>query len=240
VSSASIAEVSRWFEISDAVDRFRMNVLIDGVPSAFWEDTHLIGDCQSTGVVFGTDNVQLMGVMPCFRCVVPSRVPSTSPLLKGALRERGDFKRVFEERRADKALPQLTNSGDHYHETNHYHFGISTLVLADGEIAVGDRLRITRSDVDVQQTLRKSCAPLTAEQNETLITRAYALFELDRRTYTAVYYLNRFLPSAIASFFITRRFFTLRKPTAFELAFASTKVLLGVALLVVVSMKLLK
>lgn len=227
MSTASIAQVSEWFKINDAVDRFRMNILIDGVPSAFWEDTNLIGDCRTNGVVFGNESTTLLGVMPCFRCVVPSRVPSTTPLYSSS-REMSGFKRIFAAQRADKSLPQSAFIDDHNHEPNNYHFGTSTIVLTDGELVVGDSLHVSAKDVNVQQML-VSRAPLTAEQNEYLITRAYALFELDHRTYSTVYYLNRLLPSAIASYLITRSFFTLRKPTKSELFVASSKVLLCVA-----------
>jgi hypothetical protein len=91
VSTATLREVAAWFDVSldSARRRFRANLEVDGVPP-FWED-RLYAD-HGEAVAFRVGDVELLGVNPCRRCVVPSRDPDTGAETPGFretfLRER--------------------------------------------------------------------------------------------------------------------------------------------------------
>ncbi len=76
ISTATLAAVSAWFAGEDGLDveaarsRFRTNLEIADVP-AFWED-HLFG-AADTAPPFRIGEVELVGVNPCQRCIVPTR-----------------------------------------------------------------------------------------------------------------------------------------------------------------------
>ena len=92
ISVATLAEVSSWFPELDpeqASRRFRANIEIANVP-AFWED-RLFGGPGET-VEFTIGQVQLHGINPCQRCVVPSRHPQTGDMIHG-------FQKTFSEKR---------------------------------------------------------------------------------------------------------------------------------------------
>lgn len=78
VAHASFAEVASWFEHLTEVGarmRFRANLEFDGVP-AFWED-------QLCGRRFRIGHVEVAGVNPCQRCIVPSRDALTGEVTDG-------------------------------------------------------------------------------------------------------------------------------------------------------------
>jgi uncharacterized protein YcbX len=75
ISTASLREIASWFNDLDTDDvrrRVRANIEIGGVP-AFWED-RLYAD-HGEAVAFRIDDMELHGVEPCPRCIVPSRDP---------------------------------------------------------------------------------------------------------------------------------------------------------------------
>ncbi len=83
ISAATIREVASWLPGVDEQQmrrRLRPNLVIEGVP-AFWEDG-LYGDA-GTVVGFRIGDVQIEGVNPCQRCVVPSRDPVTGEPIDG-------------------------------------------------------------------------------------------------------------------------------------------------------------
>ncbi|ASC74010.1 uncharacterized protein XM38_049840 [Halomicronema hongdechloris C2206] len=73
ISTATLETVASWYPeltLEEVRRRFRTNLEIAGVP-AFWED-QLYGP-QGTQVSFQIGTLQLQGVNPCQRCVVPVR-----------------------------------------------------------------------------------------------------------------------------------------------------------------------
>jgi uncharacterized protein YcbX len=129
VCAASLLQVASWFPGLDAGDlrrRFRVNLEVDGV-QAFWEDLQFTEHGRKT---FRIGEVELEGVNPCARCVVPARDPETSDVLPG-------FQRTFMERRAATLPPGVAGQRfDHF-----YRFTLNT-VIARGQqgrsLNVGD------------------------------------------------------------------------------------------------------
>jgi uncharacterized protein len=133
ISTATLATVASWFEISveDARCRFRANLEIDGV-EAFWED-RLFGD-KGQVVRFQIGSVLFEGVNPCQRCVVPTRGPTTGERIQG-------FQKTFAQRRKEN-LPPWANASrfDHF-----YRLAVNTRVPSGQiavEIKVGDEVCI--------------------------------------------------------------------------------------------------
>jgi len=93
ISTATLREIATWFDwsVDSARRRFRANIEISGVPP-FWEDC-LVAD-TGTVVPFQIDGIEILGVHPCQRCVVPARNPDT-----GA--ETTRFRERFIERRRE-------------------------------------------------------------------------------------------------------------------------------------------
>ena len=76
ISTATLAEIGRWFDlpVAEVRARFRTNIEIEDVPP-FWEDV-LFGDADETPV-FTIGATRFMGINPCQRCNVPPRNPRT-------------------------------------------------------------------------------------------------------------------------------------------------------------------
>lgn len=73
ISTATLETVSQWFpgmDLAGARSRFRTNLEIADCP-AFWED-FLFGASGSLQT-FQVGSVELVGVNPCQRCIVPTR-----------------------------------------------------------------------------------------------------------------------------------------------------------------------
>lgn len=129
VSTASLMEVSTWFPGLDAGRlrrRFRANLEVDGVP-AFWEDLQFSAGGRTR---FRIGEVELEGVNPCARCVVPTRDPESAEVLPG-------FQKTFMVRRAATLPPGVARERfDHF-----YRFTLNTSLLpAQGgrHLNVGD------------------------------------------------------------------------------------------------------
>lgn len=101
VSTATLREVASWFDVSldSARRRFRANLEVGGVP-AFWED-RLYAD-HGEAVAFRVGDVDLLGLNPCRRCVVPSRNPDTGAETPG-------FRETFLRNR-ERTLPEWLDS----------------------------------------------------------------------------------------------------------------------------------
>ena len=87
VSTASLQQIGAWMKIDDLDElraRFRATIEISGVP-AFWED-RLFGKPGEV-VPFRIGDVELEGIGPRERCVVPTRHPSTSAVYQGFAKE---------------------------------------------------------------------------------------------------------------------------------------------------------
>lgn len=94
ISTATLRTVASWFPTIDLDSmrrRLRANLEIDGVPP-FWED-RLVAN-RGEAVAFRIGDVELEGVEPCERCVVPSRDPDTGTVYDGFtrkfIRKRGE------------------------------------------------------------------------------------------------------------------------------------------------------
>jgi hypothetical protein len=130
VSTATVREVASWFDGIDVEGmrrRLRANLEIGGVPP-FWED-HLFADRDQI-VSFSVGDVELEGVNPCQRCVVPSRDPDTGEETEG-------FRRRFVERR-EATLPPWSG-GDWFDHS--FRLMVNTRVHTVGEnptVSVGD------------------------------------------------------------------------------------------------------
>lgn len=75
VSQATLETVASWFpgiSLDDVRQRFRPNLEVEDAP-AFWEDQLFATDGQP--VPFQIGNVELRGINPCQRCIVPTRHP---------------------------------------------------------------------------------------------------------------------------------------------------------------------
>jgi uncharacterized protein len=97
ISQATLQTVAHWFEISleESRQRFRCNLEVTGA-EPFWED-HL-----TQNVPFQIGAVQLLGVNPCKRCVVPTREPLTAQATP-------QFQRQFSEARARTLPPDISD-----------------------------------------------------------------------------------------------------------------------------------
>lgn len=119
VSTASLLQVASWFpglEAGGLRRRFRVNLEVDGV-QAFWEDLQFTEHGRKT---FRIGEVELEGVSPCARCVVPTRDPETSDVLPG-------FQRTFMERRAATLPPGVARQRfDHV-----YRFTLNTVIARE-------------------------------------------------------------------------------------------------------------
>jgi hypothetical protein len=77
LSQASLQTVATWFtglSCEELLLRFRPNLLLD-TPEAFWEE-RLYGR-PGQAIPFRLGTVNLLGINPCQRCVVPGRDPHT-------------------------------------------------------------------------------------------------------------------------------------------------------------------
>jgi uncharacterized protein YcbX len=132
ISTQTLAEVARWFDLSldGCRRRFRANLEIDA-EAPFWEDRLFGSDAQ--GVAFRIGEVSFLGVNPCARCVVPSRSAAEG-------RPTPQFQKIFAQRRAAGLPPwSPANRFDHY-----YRLAVNTRVVtpAPGAVRVGDAVRI--------------------------------------------------------------------------------------------------
>ncbi|MBP1923315.1 uncharacterized protein YcbX [Halorubrum alkaliphilum] len=135
VSRATLETVASWFDgITNAREmrrRLRPNVVLDECP-AFWED-RLFAD-HGEGVRFTVDDVDLIGVNPCQRCVVPSRDPDTGEEIDG-------FRETFVTKRRE-TLPKWTESDRFDHD---FRLMVNT-VVPEGSwgsvVGVGDAIEI--------------------------------------------------------------------------------------------------
>ena len=134
-STASLQAVCDWFEgikLSEARERFRTTLEIEGVPS-FWED-QLFGPNENYVVRFKIGDVAFEGSNPCARCPVPPRNPRTGE-------ERLGFSKLFSELR-QATLPAWSPAErfDHF-----YRFATNTRVPSTEQgklLRLGDLVQI--------------------------------------------------------------------------------------------------
>ncbi len=135
ISVATLQTTAAWFSglsVDQMRDRLRMNIELEQVP-AFWEDT-LFG-AAGKGVRFQIGSVELHGINPCARCIVPTRDPRTGQGLKG-------FQPHFTRQRRQTLPPEVNSSRfDHF-----YRLGLNTRIppsQAHKTIRVGDPVECT-------------------------------------------------------------------------------------------------
>ncbi|MCR9143459.1 MAG: MOSC N-terminal beta barrel domain-containing protein [bacterium] len=107
VSRASLETASEWLSpltADELAERFRANLEVAGVP-AFWEDRLLAPE----GVPFRVGAIEMTGLNPCARCVVPTRDPRTAEL-------HDKFAQTFTARRK-ASLPEWADANlfSHYY-----------------------------------------------------------------------------------------------------------------------------
>jgi len=153
VSTASLAEVARWFgfDLAESRRRFRANLEIGGC-DAFWEDAlaspkrprlapslaDLPGDIPADPYAalpppepreFSIGDVRFRATNVCRRCVVPTR-DSRTGAVTAHLRD------AFEARRGRGLPPDVDASG-----WNHlYRLAVNTACLGAGPLAIGDSI----------------------------------------------------------------------------------------------------
>jgi uncharacterized protein YcbX len=136
ISTQSLQEVSRWFELplEEVRRRFRANLEIDA-DAPFWEDQLFASQAQ--GVAFQIGAVSFLGTNPCARCVVPGRSADAG-------QPTPRFQKTFAERR-QASLPAWAapERFDHF-----YRLAVNTRVVspAAGALRVGDAVRILASN----------------------------------------------------------------------------------------------
>ncbi len=140
ISTSTLETVATWFD-GIPVDQMRLRMRINvelGATPAFWEDA-LFGSA-GTALHFRIGSVDMYGINPCARCIVPTRDPVTGEALKG-------FQRQFAEARR-QTLPDWVEGSrfDHF-----YRLGVNTTIPAREEnptqeentvIRVGDPVEI--------------------------------------------------------------------------------------------------
>ncbi len=135
VSQATLETVASWFDgVADAREmrrRLRPNVVLEDCPP-FFED-RLFAD-HGEGVRFTIGGVDLVGVNPCQRCVVPSRDPDSGVEIDG-------FRETFVTKRRE-SLPEWTESDRFDHD---FRLMVNTVVPErswGSTVAVGDAVAI--------------------------------------------------------------------------------------------------
>jgi uncharacterized protein len=134
VSTATLEAICEWFpdlDLAEVRRRFRTNLELSGVP-AFWED-RLFGAPDEV-VEFQLGNVQLYGINPCQRCIVPTRNS-----LSGEVTPK--FQQIFTQQRQQTLPPEVNIA-----RFNHfYRLAVNTqipLVEAGKFLNTGDRLTL--------------------------------------------------------------------------------------------------
>ena len=134
ISTATLRTVASWFGGLDAADlrrRLRANLEVENVP-AFWED-RLVG--SEGGVVpFEVGGVELEGVRPCPRCVVPSRDPETGETYEG-------FRERFVEKR-EEAFPEWADADRFEHFFSLMVHTAAPPAAVGAAVAVGDPVTV--------------------------------------------------------------------------------------------------
>lgn len=126
ISTATLETVADWFDeldVEGARRRLRANVEVAGVPP-FWEDRFVSDDAP----LIQAGEVQLDGVTPCGRCIVPTRNPDTGEALP-------EFREQFLEKRRE-TFPEWADEAafDHYYSL--------MIIMRVPESTRGERLRV--------------------------------------------------------------------------------------------------
>ncbi len=130
ISTATLATVAHWFDLTTAEcrQRFRANLELDS--PAFWED-RLFGP-EGHPIPFQLGDIEILGINPCLRCIVPTRHPQTGEPI-------AQFPKTFSDRRRSELPPWAEAS----RFQNPYRLSVNTRIPATqaGKVMrVGDEL----------------------------------------------------------------------------------------------------
>ena len=137
LSQSSLDEISNWYpemSVEETKKRFRSNIVIGGV-DAFWED-RLFAE-EGNYILFKVGDVELLGISPRARCVVPTRHPVNGEVTKS-------FAKTFGMNRA-KSLPEFSKLDEY----GHYYFLTVNVLIPPKErnktIHCGDKIELIRT-----------------------------------------------------------------------------------------------
>eukprot|EP01126_Amoeba_proteus_P057294 TRINITY_DN7282_c0_g3_i1.p1 TRINITY_DN7282_c0_g3~~TRINITY_DN7282_c0_g3_i1.p1 ORF type:complete len:407 (-),score=44.41 TRINITY_DN7282_c0_g3_i1:62-1198(-) len=230
VSQATLTKIENWFEIDDAAERFRPNIIVSGVDT-FWEDL-LVGEDPTCGSSLCTDTVELAAVYPVHRCVVPSRAPSTTTTKQPGKVIPNFIPRFQELRRSSfpTGAPVKRLTGAHQTNREAYHLCTACIVLRSGKMSVGDRL-VEKGSVTFQEKLSRH--PLSRKDLQKLVNAIYAHRELSRHMHLALDVMIRLLPVSLSGALLTSRCpDSVRKPTLTEVVIGFCQLLSGIFILI--------
>ena len=134
LSTASLQTVAHWFndmDLEETRKRFRAALEISGVP-AFWEDRLFFE--EGTAIAFKIGDVNVLGVSPRARCVVPTRHPQTGEVIPGFQKSFATYRKA--------ELPQWSALNNYNHA---YHLSVDCFIPPSEfgkQIAVGDEIKI--------------------------------------------------------------------------------------------------
>jgi uncharacterized protein YcbX len=132
ISTATLEQVASWFPdipVEGVRSRLRTNLEITEVP-AFWEEQLYSSD--GSAIEFQLGEVEIQGINPCQRCVVPTRDATSG-------KPYPQFQKIFKTHR-EKELPEWAAKERFNH---YYRLAVNTRIAASqaGKILkVGDRL----------------------------------------------------------------------------------------------------
>jgi uncharacterized protein len=131
ISTASLTTISQWYglDVAEIDRRLRTNITIEGV-SAFWEDCLFTQSPRQ----FQLGTVQIQGINPCQRCIVPTRDSYSG---------EGDrqFQKIFSQQRQSN-LPATTETS---HFKHFYRIAVNSRIAsseAEKSLRIGDRLKL--------------------------------------------------------------------------------------------------
>jgi uncharacterized protein len=136
VSTATLEKVCEWFPELSLVEvqrRFRTNLEISDVP-AFWED-RLFGS-PGTVAKFQLGNIQLNGINPCQRCIVPTRNALTGEISP-------KFQQIFSQQRQQMLMAKVNDWSGLIRFNHFYRLAVNTqipLIEAGKFLNTGDLL----------------------------------------------------------------------------------------------------
>eukprot|EP01125_Pyxidicula_operculata_P002062 TRINITY_DN12017_c0_g1_i1.p1 TRINITY_DN12017_c0_g1~~TRINITY_DN12017_c0_g1_i1.p1 ORF type:complete len:376 (-),score=55.73 TRINITY_DN12017_c0_g1_i1:43-1170(-) len=223
VSMSSIKAVASWFEIDETnvLDRFRPNIVVKGAP-AFWEDL-LVSSNPSLGyryTIIGNDNkdsIDLLGLYPIHRCIVPTRAPSSS---EEPGKTTPDFINKFQQYRIenfhkDAPIKRLTDAKP---PRQSYYLCTASAILMTGKISVGNIL-IVKNEAPLRGYVESVIHPsLSKDYYLRMVNNAHAIRDLPQSTLSFLQLAIKLLPVEIAGFIITySQPDTVRKPNSKEL-----------------------
>jgi len=217
VSLNSLKTVEEWFGIHDAAERFRPNIIVDGV-DAFWEDLLMDEDAGRGYKVRIGSSIDLVAVYPVHRCVVPTRAASTSDDHGKSIPE---FIARFQKYRIDnfpKLAPEkrLTSA-----ETNNaYHLCTACVILTPGKISVKDTVTV-KDQIPLRSAITSVKQPMTKKNLRNVIDNVHSIRAISKTKHLLLSIMIMLLPAPFSSAIITSSLpDSIRKPTLYEILFA--------------------